>query len=844
MARYVCRNPERRAAVMDPRALVVLNGIDFLEVLDGKTAGHPEWDGLRQLFLAVRLLRPVPAGLTAADVRIDGGVRITPVRALWALPLADVAGSATVPAVEKAFVAAKLAGEAAPDHLLVLRTDSSGDFSPYRLRLVDPLQTSDPVNLPPPAGFDPRLADVDFSFKVECATDFDCKADAPCPPAVGDEPAIDYLAKDYQSFRRLMLDRLSAVAPAWRERNPADLGVALVELLAYVGDQLSYYQDAVATEAYLGTARKRVSVRRHARLVDYFLHDGADARAWVAFTVSAGSGADGATLPAGTAVLTRGGPQSPDGPVIAAADLARPENAGAVVFETLAPLKLVAAHGEIPFYTWSDLECCLPAGATAATLVAPAVPLAVGQPLLLEEVKGAATGVAADADPHRRHVVRLTRATAGSDPLTGQAVVEVEWDAADALPFPLVLSAVTDDAHGAQPVAGVSVARGNLAPADHGTTVAGEDLGQATDPADRPFRPALARSPVTQAAALPAGFASSPASLLATFAPTDAGPAVTLTSAGEAWTPVPDLLANGRFDRAFVAEVGEDGVATLRFGDDENGRAPIAGATFSATYRVGNGAAGNVGAGALSRVALPAGLASLKDGITAVRNPLPAAGGTEPESLEEARLYAPQAFRRQQRAVTEADYAAVAQRHPEVQRAAATFRWTGSWYTVFLTVDRLGGAAVDAPFKERLRAYMESFRMAGYDLEVDGPTPVPLDLALDVCVAPDYFRGQVLAALLQRFGTGLLPAGRRGFFHPDEWTFGQPVYLSRIYAAAAEVAGVASVTVTRFQRWGRPAGTEIADGVLPVGRLEIAELANDPNFQENGRLQLAMGGGK
>ena len=36
-----------------------------------------------------------------------------------------------------------------------------------------------------------------------------------------------------------------------------DVGVMLVDLLAYVGDQLSYYQDAVATEAYLGTARQR-----------------------------------------------------------------------------------------------------------------------------------------------------------------------------------------------------------------------------------------------------------------------------------------------------------------------------------------------------------------------------------------------------------------------------------------------------------------------------------------------------------------------------------------------------------------------------------------------------------
>ena len=59
----------------------------------------------------------------------------------------------------------------------------------------------------------------------------------------------------------------------------------LVEVLAYTGDYLSYYQDAVATEAYLDTARQRISVRRHARLVDYILHEGCNARAWVCVEV-------------------------------------------------------------------------------------------------------------------------------------------------------------------------------------------------------------------------------------------------------------------------------------------------------------------------------------------------------------------------------------------------------------------------------------------------------------------------------------------------------------------------------------------------------------------------------
>jgi len=68
---------------------------------------------------------------------------------------------------------------------------------------------------------------------------------------------IDYLAKDFESFRQLMLERMAFYIPQWRERNPADLGVTVVEVLAYAADYLSYYQDAVATEAYLDTSRRR-----------------------------------------------------------------------------------------------------------------------------------------------------------------------------------------------------------------------------------------------------------------------------------------------------------------------------------------------------------------------------------------------------------------------------------------------------------------------------------------------------------------------------------------------------------------------------------------------------------
>lgn len=808
-ARYVCGDEQRRAAVRSHNDQGgEINGIDFLEVLDRQvlTLGGPA--SLRQTILLVRLFLPVPAGFGVDRVRLEGGVRV-PVRVLWARPAGEVA------APERPVVDAALAGLDAEERsrVLVVRTDATGDYSIYRLSL-----TAGP-------GFDPRLSAVEFSFKVECESDFDCRRDAACPPAELEEPEISYLAKDYASFRRLMLDRLSAIAPGWRERNPADLGIALVELLAYVGDQLSYYQDAVATEAYLGTARKRISVRRHARLVDYFLHEGANARAWVVFTAGPGGG-DGLVIEAGTPLLSRG-----DGPtVLRPEELGRELTAGAVAFETLHALTLRQAHDEILFYTWSDRECCLPAGATAATLAGELPDLAPGGLLLFEEVLGPKTGAEADADPRRRHVVRLTRVERGTDPLTGQAVVDVEWDAADGLPFPLCLSAVTDDEHDSRFVEAVSVARGNVVLADHGVTVPEEELG--TAPAKEPFRPVLARGPVTWAAPLPAGYATAPAARLTGASPRDARPAVRLhiPATGEIWTPRRDLLASDRFAADFVLEVEEDGRSWVRFGDDVDGKAPAAETAFTATYRIGNGTAGNVGAGVLRRVVLGTPVEGLQ-----VSNPLPAAGGIDPENLEEARQYAPQELRKQQRAVTEADYARVAGEHPEVQRAAATFRWTGSWITVFLTVDRIGGRPVDAAFEAELRRHLESFRMAGHDLEIDAPRFVPLDLALHVCVAAGHFRSHVKTALLERLGR---------FFHPDEWTFGQPVWLSRLYAASAEVEGVESVRVLRFQRQDRPAAREIDEGVLRLGRLEIARLDNDPNFQENGRLELDLKGGR
>ena len=75
-------------------------------------------------------------------------------------------------------------------------------------------------------------------------------------------------------------------------------------------------------------------------------------------------------------------------------------------------------------------------------------------------------------------------------------------------------------------------------------------------------------------------------------------------------------------------------------------------------------------------------------------------------------------------------------------------------------------------------------------------------------------------------------------------SFGQPLYLSQLYAAIMAVEGVDSATVTQFHRWGKLPANELQQGYIATDRLEILRLDNDPNFPENGALRLNIGGGK
>ncbi|GAA0316831.1 hypothetical protein GCM10010302_64900 [Streptomyces polychromogenes] len=489
-------NTERTldARARDARA-AGLNGIDGISVDPGR----------RRLILT--LFGPAPEGLGPANFRIRG----------------------PVPARDPRVLTVTTDPGADPDRAgrIVLEVDPPGDVSRYRLDLV----RTDPRGRPgtePPDGFDPPFAHAEFTFGQDCPALLDGVPE-PCPPPAFPEPVIDYLAKDYASLRRALLERLTLTLPRWDERHAADLMVTLVELLAYAGDELSWQQDAVAAEAYLDTARLRTSVRRHVRLVDYPMHEGCAARTFVCLDSDTP-----VTLPAGTFRFRAG--EEHFEPVTAQDVTVRP------------------AHARIGLWHWGAPDLVLPAGTTRAALRdgpgAARLALRPGDVLVLEEVLGAATGRPADADRTHRQAVRLTSLRRTRDALYGQDLVEVEWDEADALAFPLCVTAVGGP-HCAP--LDVAVARGNAVLAEHGTspTWGGGEPDRFTWPAPPPGTPGCPCPPASGCPE-PGGTADLPAYPPLPLRTTPTVPGAGRPARPATWSPpfpAPEDLARGQAAR-------------------------------------------------------------------------------------------------------------------------------------------------------------------------------------------------------------------------------------------------------------------------------------------------------
>jgi hypothetical protein len=681
---------------------------------------------------------------------------------------------------------------------VLLTLSGLGDFSIYTLTV------SAGAGMPP---IDPFFSSHKLRFRMACDDPFDCRPQPPVPLAAPELPvAIDYLAKDYASFRQALLDFIPTRLPAWTERSEADIGIMLLELLAATADSLSYMQDRVGNEAFLDTATQRRSVAGHLALIGYRMDEGASAFTWLQFQLK-----NGATQLVNEASGLK------------AINLSKTDSEPIVVFEILGEARLDYRHNEIRLYTWHNVNCCLPRDAQKAELAGYYPDLKAGDYLLFDDGKG------------HRDIVRLTDRqfvpVAASPPTspTGDFLTVVSWSEATPLSFDYCATDVK--------------VRGNVVLATQGETVdetlRSDKASSAGQPRRLRFR--LSNAPLAHL---------DPSTLALADRAASSGSTLHVTVGGQAWPELPTLLDSLPDDPAVRVEIDDLGDATVVFGDGIFGQRPPDLAEIAASYRVGGGTAGNIGADRLTVLRSSQSVAGWFDSVT---NPLPATGGRNLESRDHARRFAPSTFRKPLVAVTTADYQAAAEQFTDplgrkpVQRANAAFRWTGSWLTVFLTIDPRNTDILSPELRTELLDYLDTRRLAGYDLDVIKPVYIPVDLAIEFCPKPGFRVPDVEQALLRVLSNADLPNGAKGFFHPNNFSFGDNLYVSRIYEAAMAVPGIEAAHITRLARLHaaqplRDTDVNLHQGFLRAGPEQILRLDNDRNTPQNGVLHVAPRG--
>ncbi|MEO1515430.1 MAG: hypothetical protein AAFV95_10465 [Bacteroidota bacterium] len=805
-----------------------LTGIDFVYVFSDQQTLEVHFLQSPSA-LASPLDAPGPAGLALEDIRIFCS--------------SDEGSMPDIP-----IVAMNWNGE-----LLRLQTAQPGDFTLYKLRISD-------------ARIDRYYRDAIFSFKANCPSDLDCAPQVPdCPPDKEVDAPVQYLARDFWSFRKALLDFASLRYPDWSDRLAADAGIMMTELMSALGDEMAYYQDRIAREAHLETASQRRSLRRHARLIDYQLHDGQGSTSWLDITVAQGQTGN---LPAGTNVWAENA-EGRRSPFEIGQSLAEQIDRKTYLVD--------ARRNSLVPHCWDEDDTCLPVGATELFARGHLLAQLPFDDLPPGKAPGKWVLLKTSPDPSlpaRAHLVRLIHISESRDEILGQDITRLEWEPAQATPFEMDMRWLR--------------VRANVLPVSSGQThrqlfVVGQDSASIPLPSldPSPMQSTIARQGPD---GLPTYLFSLPQS--------DEKPLTFLkdaddrlqaeihleevTSNGNCWQSGPvwehrsSLLASFAHERHFTLDDGIWRVIqrlqragkivqhidyasgegrSIRFGDNQFGLIPRRGTIFRLWYRLGGSRRSNVAAESLTHIALdppsactplpppptPAPPANL-DFVHSISNPLPAQGGADRETPDRVRQLAPDAYRAiTYRAVRPEDYAEAVERMPQVQRAGAAFRWTGSWLASFTTPDPMSAVRLERDLRRQIVDQLDRFRQAGREAHVLDPVYADLDLTISVCVAPDAYRAQVKEAVLK----ALIPH----YFSPDRFTFGTPLERSTLEEHIQSVPGVRAVKDIRIRRRGWFDWRLMKEWSYRPGMNAILRVANDSLHPERGTLTLKMTGG-
>lgn len=271
---------------------------------------------------------------------------------------------------------------------------------------------------------------------------------------------------------------------------------------------------------------------------------------------------------------------------------------------------------------------------------------------------------------------------------------------------------------------------------------------------------------------------------------------VTVKVNGEEWPYFEHLIDADSDESAFGLRVTEDGVVLVLFGDGStSGAVPPNGATITASYRVGGGRRGNVGANTIIEIVDPITY------VESVTNAQATSGGADPESLDSIRRSAPASIRAINRAVTTDDYGALALQVAGVAYASAE----ASVYTsVTVYVAPQGGGLPASTLKSSVKSFLDQRKMIGTSITMVDPTYADVNIEVDITVQ-DTFGQSAVKAAVENALSALLAF--------DNVDFGYRVSLGEVYSAVLGIPGVRFGSVTKLVR--SDAGNQnVADDVL------------------------------
>jgi len=847
----------RLSALCDQTALT---GIDFIQVVEPLVQ-----DQLRIFFIVEPIQLDTPMVAAASLTSPPAGAPIgsagpgEPAALNVTITSQETAATIEIESLEWREVVAPADNRVA----LEIKVKQPGDFSLHRLYIND-------------AQVDPFFNNTEFSFKQGCPSVFDCRDDCTLEQTESIDYAVDYLARDFWSLRRSLLDFSAERYPNWSEPLEADAAVMLMEIMAALGDEFAYTQDRYAREATLLTATQRRSRTSLARLVDYLPDPGLAAETELAVWVRAGVGGDSCDVGARAWAL--------------------PEGRAAIPFSATKQVWHHEAWNQIPLHCPDSEVACLPKGATEAYLLtsAPSVAqLPPGSPLSPQEFWQGRRMILVSkptdpAEPERAFAVTLKHVEPMTDslvPTPGVAtpVLKISWDTPT--PWPLLLTETSALLNIVTVIAGEEITeRFRVGPdnvaAQHPGLTATElghllSLPRAVEregpyDEDRGGRGRVLRIGLrdteerglgwikpTGATGLSNMAVRAPLLKLREVLPPLYGPDPT----GAAWTFARDMSTTDLDSTEFTLEEGmwrkvvtyqtptsgdiefqdyaSDAGWTIRFGDGVFGRPPEDGSVLEARYFSAPGSAANISPDSVTHLTAPANALPglLFDYAEAVTNPLQITSGSDEETPENIRINAPEAYRALPlRAVRPEDYSDILQRIDWVQRANATVRWTGSWASYFIAADPIGGFNLSDAQRSQLGDEVDCIRQATRDAREADPDYVDIDLKVVICAKADSYPGEVAERVTRALAAP-------GFFAPDNFTFGQPLSRSGLEAAIQFVSGVKGVEKIRLRERTTRDWHDFTEPELVIEPWQIVRLQNDPKYPGRGSLSITAHGG-